>query len=87
MPEAYEWLWIARSTTKPEHDKCIASHELRAGDGVLPTEVGTIWPTEADAQVLFLPGVEWSFKEFLDDVLDDEPPTHFEVRSWRELYE
>jgi hypothetical protein len=37
--------------------------------------------------IKFLPGVEWSFKEFLDDVLDDDPPTHFEVRSWRELYE
>jgi hypothetical protein len=39
------------------------------------------------SQIFFLPGVEWSFKEFLDDVLDDDPPTHFEVRSWRELYE
>jgi Tfp pilus assembly protein PilX len=37
--------------------------------------------------VKFLPGVEWSFKEFLDDVLDNNPPTQFEVRSWRELYE
>jgi hypothetical protein len=37
--------------------------------------------------VKFLPGVEWSFKEFLDDVLDNDPPTSFEVRSWRELYE
>jgi hypothetical protein len=37
--------------------------------------------------VKFLPGVEWSFKEFLDDILDDDPPLSFEVRSWRELYE
>jgi hypothetical protein len=36
----------------PLHGKCIASHEFRAGPGVLPTKVGTIWPTEANAQVL-----------------------------------
>ena len=36
----------------PVRGKCIASQELRAGPGVLPTEVGTNRPTEADAQVL-----------------------------------
>ncbi len=40
-----------------------------------------------DSTIQFLPGVEWSFKEFLEDVVNDDPPTQFEVRSWRELYE
>jgi hypothetical protein len=52
MPEACEWLWIARSTTVPVHGKWIATQGLRAEPRVLPTEVGTVWPTEADAQVL-----------------------------------
>jgi hypothetical protein len=34
------------------HGKCMASQELRTGPGVFPTEVGTICPTYADAQVL-----------------------------------
>ena len=36
----------------PVHGKCIASQELRAGPEALRTEVGTICPTYADAQVL-----------------------------------
>jgi hypothetical protein len=36
----------------PVHGKCIASQELRAEPGILQTEVGTICPTYADAQVL-----------------------------------
>jgi hypothetical protein len=31
------------------HGECIASQEHRAGPGVLPTEVCTVWPTDADA--------------------------------------
>jgi hypothetical protein len=52
MPEACEWLWIARSTTVPVHGRCIASQGLRAEPGILPTEVGTLWPSEADDQIL-----------------------------------
>ena len=40
-----------------------------------------------DSTIQFLPGVEWSFKEFLEDVLNVEDPTQFEIRSWRELYQ
>ena len=40
-----------------------------------------------DSTIKFLPGVDWNFKEFLDEVLNDDPPTQFDVRSWRELYE
>jgi hypothetical protein len=36
----------------PVHDKCIASQGLRAGPGVLPTELGAIWPREAGAWLL-----------------------------------
>jgi hypothetical protein len=36
----------------PVHGECIASQEIRAGPGVLPTEVGPMWPTEADAWLL-----------------------------------
>jgi hypothetical protein len=35
----------------PVCGKCIASQGLRAEAGVLPTEVGPIWLTEADAQI------------------------------------
>jgi hypothetical protein len=52
MPDVYEWLSEARSTTVPVRGRCIASQGLGAKSGVLSTEVGTIWPTEADAQVL-----------------------------------
>jgi hypothetical protein len=36
----------------PVHGKCIASQELRAGPEGLRTEVGTICPTYAEAQIL-----------------------------------
>ena len=36
----------------PVHGKGIGPQELRVGPGILPTEVGTNWPTEVDAQVL-----------------------------------
>jgi hypothetical protein len=51
----------------PVHGKCIVSQALRAEPGVLSSEVGSLWPTEADAQVLrqvrpTCGGIETSFK-------------------------
>jgi hypothetical protein len=36
----------------PVRGKCIASHELRGESGVPPSEIGTLRPTKAGAQVL-----------------------------------